>query len=53
MASRPAARTARGARTAELLRAVPLFSGLSGAELDKVSRVAVPRRYEPGSIVLR
>jgi CRP/FNR family transcriptional regulator, cyclic AMP receptor protein len=32
---------------------VPLFSGLSGAELDKVSRVAVPRRYEPGSIVLR
>jgi len=32
---------------------VPLFSGLSGTELDKVSRVAVPRRYEPGSIVLR
>ena len=27
--------------------------GLSGAELDKIARVAVPRRYEPGSIVLR
>ena len=53
MASRPASRSPAGARTAELLRAVPLFSGLSGAELDKVSRVAVPRRYEPGSIVLR
>ena len=53
MASRPASRSPAGARTAELLRAVPLFSGLSGAELDKVARVAVPRRYEPGSIVLR
>jgi CRP/FNR family transcriptional regulator, cyclic AMP receptor protein len=53
MASPPASRSPAGARTAELLRAVPLFSGLSGAELDKVSRVAVPRRYEPGSIVLR
>ena len=42
-----------GARTAELLRAVPLFTGLSAAELDKIARVAVPRRYAPGSIVLR
>jgi CRP/FNR family cyclic AMP-dependent transcriptional regulator len=41
------------ARTAELLSVVPLFSGLSGPELDKVARVAVPRRYEAGSIVLR
>ena len=40
-------------RTAELLRAVPLFLGLSGAELDKIARVAVPRRYEAGTIVLR
>jgi CRP/FNR family transcriptional regulator, cyclic AMP receptor protein len=53
MASRSAARGAGGARTAELLRAVPLFSGLSSGELDKISRVAVPRHYEPGSIVLR
>ena len=40
-------------RTAELLRAVPLFVGLSGPELDKIARVAVPRRYEAGTIVLR
>jgi CRP/FNR family transcriptional regulator len=53
MAGRQASRRPAGARTAEVLRAVPLFSGLSAAELDKVSRVAVPRRYEPGSIVLR
>ena len=32
---------------------MPLFSGLSGPELDKIARVAVPRRYEAGSIVLR
>jgi CRP/FNR family cyclic AMP-dependent transcriptional regulator len=42
-----------GARTAELLRAVPLFSTLSTQELDKISRVAVPRKYESGSIILR
>jgi CRP/FNR family transcriptional regulator len=36
-----------------LLRAVPLFSTLSAQELDKVSRVAVPRKYESGSIILR
>jgi CRP-like cAMP-binding protein len=40
-------------RTAELLRAVSLFAGLSGPELDKIARVAVPRRYEAGTIVLR
>lgn len=32
---------------------MPLFSGLSGPELDKIARVAVPRRYEAGNIVLR
>src|SRR5215212_66501 len=42
-----------GARTAELLRAVQLFSSLSMPELDKIAKVAVPRRYPPGSIVLR
>jgi CRP-like cAMP-binding protein len=46
-------RTRPPPRTAELLRAVPLFSSLSAAELDKIARVAVPRRYEAGSIVLR
>ena len=53
MATGSPSRAAAGARTAELLRAVPLFSGLSGPELDKIARVAVPRRYEAGSIVLR
>jgi CRP-like cAMP-binding protein len=53
MATRSPSRAAAGARTAELLRGVPLFSGLSGPELDKIARVAVPRRYEAGSIVLR
>jgi CRP/FNR family transcriptional regulator, cyclic AMP receptor protein len=42
-----------GARTAELLRAVPLFSTLSAQELDKISRVAVPRTYASGSLILR
>ena len=32
---------------------MPLFSGLSAPELDKIARVAVPRRYAAGSIVLR
>ncbi len=36
-----------------MLRAVPLFSSLSGPELEKIARVAVPRHYEAGSIVLR
>ncbi len=43
----------RAAQTGELLRAVPLFSTLSAPELDKIARVAVPRRYEAGNIVLR
>lgn len=46
-------RVAPRARTADVLRAVPLFSTLSGPELEKIARVAVPRRYEAGSIVLR
>ena len=46
-------RAAPRARTADVLRAVPLFSTLSAPELDKIARVAVPRRYEAGSIVLR
>ena len=32
---------------------MPLFAGLSEPELDKIARVAVPRRYEAGTIILR
>ena len=39
--------------TVELLRRVSLFSELSGEELEKVARVAVPRSYPAGSIILR
>jgi CRP/FNR family cyclic AMP-dependent transcriptional regulator len=53
MADASASIAANRTRTAELLRAVPLFAGLSGPELDKIARVAVPRRYEAGTIVLR
>jgi CRP/FNR family transcriptional regulator, cyclic AMP receptor protein len=39
--------------TVELLRRVSLFTELSGEELEKVARVAVPRSYPAGSIILR
>ena len=39
--------------TAELLRRVSLFSELSAEELEKIARVAVPRSYPAGSIILR
>jgi CRP/FNR family transcriptional regulator, cyclic AMP receptor protein len=39
--------------TVELLRRVSLFSELSPEELEKVARVAVPRSYVGGSIILR
>jgi CRP/FNR family transcriptional regulator, cyclic AMP receptor protein len=39
--------------TVELLRRVSLFSELSAEELEKVARVAVPRSYPAGSIILR
>jgi CRP/FNR family transcriptional regulator, cyclic AMP receptor protein len=39
--------------TVELLRRVSLFSELSPQELDKIARVAVPRSYQAGSIILR
>lgn len=39
--------------TAELLRGVPLFSELSEPELQTLSRVAVPRNYPSGTIILR
>ena len=53
MAQRPRSPSAFGADTAELLQAVPLFAGLSEPELEKIARVAVPRRYPSGSIILR
>src|SRR3954468_16604680 len=48
-------RTTRAPREAiaELLRRVSLFSELSGEELEKIARVAVPRSYPSGSIILR
>ena len=39
--------------TVELLRRVSLFTELSAEELEKVARVAVPRSYPAGSIILR
>jgi CRP/FNR family transcriptional regulator len=38
---------------AELLRRVSLFSELSAHELEQIARVAVPRSYPAGSIILR
>jgi CRP/FNR family transcriptional regulator, cyclic AMP receptor protein len=38
---------------AELLRRVSLFSELSGEELEQIARVAVPRSYPGGSVILR
>ena len=52
MATAPASRGAPGA-TAELLRGVPLFAELSEPELQKIARVAVPRNYPAGTIILR
>jgi len=39
--------------TVELLRRVSLFSELSPEELERIARVAVPRSYAAGSIILR
>jgi CRP/FNR family transcriptional regulator, cyclic AMP receptor protein len=47
------ARSSMAEATADLLRRVSLFSELSPEELEKVSRVAVPRSYPSGSIILR
>jgi CRP/FNR family transcriptional regulator, cyclic AMP receptor protein len=47
-ASRPSSES-----TAELLGRVPIFRGLSPAELMRIGQVAVPRSFEAGSIILR
>ena len=39
--------------TAELLRGVPLFAELGEPDLQKIARVAVPRTYLAGTIILR
>jgi CRP/FNR family transcriptional regulator len=39
--------------TAELLRGVPLFAELGEPDLQKIARVAVPRTYPAGTIILR
>jgi CRP/FNR family transcriptional regulator, cyclic AMP receptor protein len=51
MATAPASGRASG--TAELLRGIPLFAELSEPELQKIARVAVPRNYPSGTIILR
>jgi len=44
---------ATSAERVELLRRVPVFSGLSNADLEAVADVSVPRQYEAGEIVFR
>jgi CRP-like cAMP-binding protein len=39
--------------TIALLRRVPVFSTLSGDDLDRVARVVVPRRFEAGEVVFK
>jgi CRP-like cAMP-binding protein len=51
MSAVPASRSASA--TADLLRGVPLFAELSEPDLQKIGRVAVPRSYPAGTIILR
>jgi CRP/FNR family transcriptional regulator, cyclic AMP receptor protein len=44
---------ATSAERVALLRRVPVFSGLSDADLEAVADVSVPRRYEASEIVFR
>lgn len=39
--------------TIALLRRVPVFSTLSAEELERVARVAMARRFEPGEVVFK
>src|SRR3954452_17152109 len=39
--------------TAALLRGVPLFNELSENDLERIARVAVPRSYPAGTVILR
>ena len=42
-----------GEGTAALFARLEMFSGLSGAELDQLAAVAVPRTYQGGEVVFR
>src|SRR5882757_6948934 len=39
--------------TVRLLERVPLFDGLTPAEVEELAKVAVPRTYEAGQVVFR
>jgi CRP/FNR family transcriptional regulator, cyclic AMP receptor protein len=47
------AMSATSEETIALLRRVPVFSTLSGEELERVARVAVPRRFASGEVVFK
>jgi CRP/FNR family cyclic AMP-dependent transcriptional regulator len=44
---------ANGPDTASLLRGVPLLTELSEHDLERIARVAVPRTYPAGTVILR
>jgi CRP/FNR family transcriptional regulator len=52
MSQAPANRAAPDS-TAQLLRSVPLFAELSDPDLERIARVAVPRTYPAGTVILR
>jgi CRP-like cAMP-binding protein len=37
----------------EALRSVPLFAGLESADLQRLTRILVPRHYEAGEVILK
>jgi CRP/FNR family transcriptional regulator len=43
----------RSEEVVELLGAVPVFSTLVAADLERIAQFAVPRRFEPGEVVFR
>ena len=43
----------RSADVVELLERVPVFSTLVQTDLERISELAVPRRFEPGHVVFR
>ncbi len=43
----------RAAEVTELLGRVPVFSTLVQSDLERIAKLAVPRRFEPGEVVFR
>jgi CRP-like cAMP-binding protein len=43
----------RAAEVVELLGRVPVFSTLVQSDLERIAKLAVPRRFEPGEVVFR